>query len=179
MQQTAEETLSVYLQLLPGLLEKLSRIPDPRNPNKVKHKMTLIILYGILMFVYQIPSRRKANQELTTPHLLQNLKAVFPEIEDMPHQSTLCRLLEKMDVDSIETAYTELLKQNIRKKRFKNLLRKNRYLVAVDGTQSLLHGRMLERTLPSPLFGAKMVNIIITLMFWKRCSSLLTAWYYP
>ena len=44
MQQTAEETLSVYLQLLPGLLEKLSRIPDPRNPNKVKHKMTLIIL---------------------------------------------------------------------------------------------------------------------------------------
>lgn len=140
MQQTAEETLSVYLQLLPGLLEKLSRIPDPRNPNKVKHKMTLIILYGILMFVYQIPSRRKANQELTTPHLLQNLKAVFPEIEDMPHQSTLCRLLEKMDVDSIETAYTELLKQNIRKKRFKNLLRKNRYLVAVDGTQKYFMG---------------------------------------
>lgn len=138
IQQTAEKTLSVYRQLLPGLLEKLSRIPDPRNPNKIKHKMTLIILYGILMFVYQVPSRRKANQKLTTPQLLKNLKAVFPEIEDMPHQSTLYRLLEKIDVDSIETVYTELLKQNIRKKRFKNLLHKNRYLVAVDGTQKYI-----------------------------------------
>ncbi len=89
IQQTAEATFSVYRQLLPGLLEKLSRIPDPRNPGKIKHKMTLIILYGILMFVYQIPSRRKVNQEMTTPQLLENLKAVFPEIEDMPHQSTL------------------------------------------------------------------------------------------
>jgi len=134
IQQTAEETLGVYRQLLPGLLGKLSRIPDPRNPQKVKHKMTMIMLYGILMFVYQIPSRRKANQQMTTPLLLENLKAVFPELEDMPHQSTLCRLLEKMDVDSIETVYNELLKQSIRQKRFKNLLHKKRYLLAVDGT---------------------------------------------
>ncbi len=148
IQQTAEETLSVYRQLLPGLLEKLSRIPDPRNPQKIKHKMTMILLYGILMFVHQVPSRRKANQELTTPQLLENLKAVFPEIKDMPHQSTLCRLLEKMDVDSIEAAYTELLKQNIRKKRFKNLLHKNRYLVAVDGTQKYVMDECWDNRYP-------------------------------
>lgn len=134
-QHKVEAMLSVYQQILPGLLEKLSHMPDPRNPHKIKHKMTMIILYGILMFVYQVPSRRKANQELTTPQLLENLKAVFPEIEDMPHQSTLCRLLETMDVDCIETVYTDLLKQVIRKKKFKNLLHKKRYLVAVDGTQ--------------------------------------------
>ncbi len=148
-QHKVEAMLSVYQQILPGLLEKLSHMPDPRNPHKIKHKMTMIILYGILMFVYQVPSRRKANQELTTPQLLENLKAVFPEIEDMPHQSTLCRLLETMDVDCIETVYTDLLKQVIRKKKFKNLLHKKRYLVAVDGTQKYLllttgHGKSMN-----------------------------------
>lgn len=146
--QTAEETLSVYRQLLPGLLGKLSRIPDPRNPHKIKHKMTMVLLYGILMFVYQVPSRRKANQEMTTPLLLENLKAVFPELEDMPHQSTLCRLLESMDVDSIETAYHELLKQNMRKKRFKNLLNKKRYLVSVDGTQKYVMDECWDNCYP-------------------------------
>jgi hypothetical protein len=62
IQQTAETTLSVYRQLLPGLLRKLSRIPDPRHPGKIKYQMTVLMLYGILIFVFQISSRRKANQ---------------------------------------------------------------------------------------------------------------------
>jgi len=135
IQHVTEEQLKVYRQLLPGLLKKLSRIPDPRNPKKTKHKMTVVMLYGILMFVFHIPSRRRANQEMTTPQLLENLKAVFPELTDMPHQDTLCRLLEKVEVAEIETIYIELLKKLIRKKKFRNLLHQKRYLVAVDGTQ--------------------------------------------
>lgn len=135
IQRTTQGTLKTYSQLLPGLLQKLSRIPDPRNPKKTKHQMTVMMLYGILIFVFQISSRRKANQEITTPQLYENLQAVFPEIIDMPHQDTLCRLLEKMDVAKIETLYIEVLKKLIRKKTFKNLLHKKRYLVAVDGTQ--------------------------------------------
>ncbi len=135
IQQTTEATLNVYRQLLPGLLKKLSRIPDPRSPKKIKHQMTVVMLYGILMFVFQIPSRRKANQEMTTPQPLENLKTVFPELTDMPHQDTLCRLLEKIDVGQIETIYNDILRQLIRKKTFKNLLHKKRYFVAIDGTQ--------------------------------------------
>lgn len=72
---------------------------------------------------------------MTTPQLLENLQAVFPELTDMPHQDTLCRLLEKMAVDQIETLYIDMLRRLIRKKTFKDLLHKKRYLVAVDGTQ--------------------------------------------
>lgn len=32
VQRITEETLCVYRQLLPGLLKKLSKIPDPRAP---------------------------------------------------------------------------------------------------------------------------------------------------
>ncbi len=135
VQKIAEENLKVYEQLLSRLLEKLARIPDPRKPQKVKHQITVMMLYGILMFVFQMTSRRKTNEEMTTPQLLKNLQSVFPELTDMPHQDTLCRLLEKMDVDNIETIYIDMLRHLTRKKKFKNLLREKRYLVAVDGTQ--------------------------------------------
>jgi hypothetical protein len=148
VQLTAEAVLSVYRQLLPGLLKKLARIPDPRNPQKTKHKLTVMMLYGILMFVFHIPSRRRANQEMTTPKLLENLKAVFPEFMDMPHQDTLCRLLEKMEVEQIETLYNDLLRRLIRKKTFKNLLHQKRYLVAVDGTQKYVMDECWDERYP-------------------------------
>jgi hypothetical protein len=94
IQQTIETTLNVYRQLLPGLLRKLSQIPDPRHTGKIKYQMIVLMLYGILIFVFQMPSRRKANQEITAPQLLENLKAVFPELTEMPHQNTLYRLLK-------------------------------------------------------------------------------------
>jgi len=138
VQQTTEEQLKVYGQLLPGLLEKLARLPDPRSPKKIKHQMTVMMFYGIMMFVFQMTSRRETNQQMTTPRLLENLQSVFPELTDMPHQDTLCRLLEKMDVGQIETLYIDSLKNLIRKKTFKSLLHKKRYLVAVDGTQKYI-----------------------------------------
>lgn len=153
IQLITEEKLKGYLQLLPGLLKKLSRIPDPRNPKKTKHLLTMVMLYGILMFVFQEPSRRVANQEMTTPRLIEKLQAFFPELTDMPHQSTLCRLLETIAVDQIEEIYIETLKKMILKKNFKNLLHNKRYLVAVDGTQKYVmtecwDERFLRRKIP-------------------------------
>lgn len=135
MQTTTEEKLKVYLHLLPGLLHRLHKIPDPRQPKKIKHSMTVLMIYGIFMFVFQMASRRETNREMTTPQLLENVRAVFPELMDMPHQDTLCRLLEEIDVDQIEMQYVDLLRRLIRKKTFQHLLHRKRYLVAIDGTQ--------------------------------------------
>lgn len=135
MQMTTEAKLKVYHHLLPRLLQKLGRIPDPRNPNKHKHRITVMMLYGILMFVFQLVSRREANRGMTTPQLLANLKKLFSELTDMPHQDTLCRLLETINVSQIERLYGELLRRLIYKKTFQNLLLRKRYLVAIDGTQ--------------------------------------------
>lgn len=135
IQTTTEEKLKVYQQLLPGLLKKLHRIPDPRQLKKTKHRMTVMMIYGILMFVFHMHSRRETNREMTTPQLLENLRLLFPELTDMPHQDTLCRLLKTMDVEQIENHYIHLQRQLIRKKTFQKLLHKKRYLAAVDGTQ--------------------------------------------
>jgi hypothetical protein len=133
--QTTRDALEVYIKMLPGLLEKLSRIPDPRQPKKIKHQMTVLMIYGILIFVFQVPSRRNANQEVTAPQFLENLRAIFPELTEMPHQDTLYRLLVEIDVEQLEKIYIDMLRGLIRKKKFKNLLQNDRYLVAVDGTQ--------------------------------------------
>ena len=135
VQTETEDKINVINQLLPGLLEKLSRIPDPRNPKKVKHTMAVLMAYGIFMFVFQMESRRECNIEMTKPILLENLQALFPDLKDMPHQSTLGRLLETIQVDQIEEAYVALLKELIRKKKFRSLLYNKQYMIAVDGTQ--------------------------------------------
>jgi len=134
-QAVTEEKLKVVHQLLPELLKKLSKIPDPRNPNKIKHQITVMMLYGILMFMFNLTSRRQANEELTGPQLLENLRALFPELVEMPHQDTLCRFLQKMDSDQIESRYIDLVRHLIRRKKFRHLLYKKRYFAAIDGTQ--------------------------------------------
>ena len=40
--------LGVFRALLPKRLKELSKIPDPRQPKKVKHKLTVVLLYGVL-----------------------------------------------------------------------------------------------------------------------------------
>ena len=83
------EHVRIYRNQLPVLLKRLAKIPDPRNPQKRKHKLTVLMLYGILTFVYQIPSRREANRVMTKPQFVENLQLLFPELESIPHHDTL------------------------------------------------------------------------------------------
>ncbi len=124
--------------LLPILLKRLSKIKDPRNPKKCKHKMTVIMIYGILTFVFQMSSRREANREMTRPMFIQNLLLYFPELEDLPHNDTLMRLLSKIEVDNIEAAHVELIRNFIKKKKFQRYLINNCYPIAIDGTQKFV-----------------------------------------
>lgn len=135
-QRVVEEQLKMFRALLPMLLRRLSKIRDPRNPRAIKHKMSVLLVWGLLTFVLQMSSRREANRQMTMPMFRQNLMAMFPEIESLPHHDTLNRVLARMDdVEEIQAAQVQLLKDLIRKKKFARYLWQHRYLVAVDGTQ--------------------------------------------
>lgn len=88
----------IFQANLPILLKRLSKIQDPRNPKKIKYKLTVLMIYGILIFVFQMASKREANRKMTRPMFVENLKTLFPEIEELPHGDTLMRLLEKNEV---------------------------------------------------------------------------------
>lgn len=132
--------LGVFRTLLPKLLKKLSKIPDPRQPKKVKHKLTVVLLYGLLSFVLQMASRREANRELSRPAFLATLQALFPELESLPHADTLHRLLQEIEVQALEEAHVGLLRHWIRNKKFRRSLISQCYPIAIDGTQKLARG---------------------------------------
>jgi hypothetical protein len=111
-QQAVSEQVRIFRNQLPTLLKRLSRIKDPRNAKKTKYQLTLLMIYGILSFVFQMASRREANREMSLPMFKQNLKLLFPELDDLPHSDTLMRLLERIDVAQIESAQLDLVKSS-------------------------------------------------------------------
>jgi len=136
-QQAVEEQIQVFRSLLPTLLKRLAKMADARNPKTLKHQLTVVLMYGILTFVFQMASRREANRRLSRPQFQENLRALFPELESCPHQDTLNRLLADIEVEQIETAHLELIQRLVRKKKFYRYLIDQGYPVAMDGTQKL------------------------------------------
>jgi hypothetical protein len=134
-EDAVSEKVAVLRAKLPTLLRKLSKIPDPRNPKKIKHKLTSLMVYGILGFVLQVASRREANREMSRPVFRENLLALFPDLEGIPHHDTLMRLLDRIDVEEIQQAQLELLRALIRKRKFQKYLVEGCYPIAIDGTQ--------------------------------------------
>ena len=136
-QETTEEQLRVYRSLLPRLLKRLEKIRDPRNPLLIAHKLTVLLLSGILLFVYQMSSRREANREMSLPQFWANLRLLFPELESLPHQDTLARLLGRIAVSRIQESLIALIQQLIRNKKFSRYLIAHCYPLAIDGTGKL------------------------------------------
>ena len=138
--------------LLAEVLRTLAGIEDPRDPKKIKHQLAMVLFYGILCFVFQMASRREANRELSGPVLLEHLRQYFPELEKLPHQDTLHRLLAKIEVEKIQDLHLQMIRRLIRNKKFNRFLIKDHYPVAIDGTQKLVSQELLspewqERTL--------------------------------
>lgn len=130
--------LGVLRTLLPTLLSDLSKIPDYRQPKKVTHQLTVVLLYGLLSFVFQMTSRREANRELSRPAFLATLQGLFPELETLPHADTLHRVLQQLDIAGLEQAHVALLRRLIRQKKFRRYLIEQCYPIAIDGTQKLV-----------------------------------------
>jgi len=144
-QEATVEQMQVFRAQLPVLLKRLSKIEDPRNPKKTKHKLTMLLTYGILTFVLQMSSRREANREMTRPQFKENLKLLFPQLEDLPHNDSLMRLLARIEVSEIESATVALVRKLIRNKKFARYLVDGRYPIAIDGTQKAVRNPLWGR----------------------------------
>ena len=151
---------------LPTLLERLSKIPDPRNPKKVRHQMSVLLVYGILTFVLHMSSRREANRTMTRPVFMENLRLLFPDLESLPHHDTLYRLLERIEVSEIEAAHLDLFRRLVRKKKFRQHLIEEHYPIAIDGTQKFARDEAwcdeaLERPVGRAEEGAKQYYVYV------------------
>ncbi|MEI6972721.1 MAG: transposase family protein [bacterium] len=143
--------LGVLRNHLPELLRRFEKIKDPRNTNRITHKISLLMLYGLLSFVLQISSSREATREMSRPTFWDNLKHFFPELETTPHHETLKRLLAEIDISEIENIHLDLIRRWIKNKKFRRYLVDNCYPISIDGTQKMCREDLwadecLERT---------------------------------
>jgi len=136
--------IRVWRSLLPGLLRRLSHIPDPRRATSIKHKLAVLMVFGLFAFIFRLASRREMNRELTGALIHENLKKIFPEVETIPHADTLARLLENINPQDIEAVHIHFIKDLIKKKKFRRLLINKCLPITVDGTQKLYRDGLLE-----------------------------------
>jgi len=131
-----EQFVRLLSFILPAILELLSAIEDPRSPKKIKHSFATLMVYGIVIFLSHMSSRRAANRELAGDISFEHLREYIPQLETMPHADTLNRLLIAIDPEGIEKSYGEIILQFIRSGTFLKL-NPSRALVVIDGTQKL------------------------------------------
>jgi hypothetical protein len=127
--ESLSKTMKIILKLLIPLLDDL---PDPRDQRYIRYSKQTLYLYGIMMFVTQMPSRRDANRRLTHAIIQKNLRIVIPELKSVPHADTLAKFLKRVGSKPVQDIYERLLKKLFKNKEFKSLA--GRFTVLVDGS---------------------------------------------
>ena len=87
------EQIKAWRSILPILIKRFAKIVDPRRAKNVKHKIAVVMLYGLFAFIFRLSSRREMNRELSGAVIFENLQKLFPELESIPHADTLTRVL--------------------------------------------------------------------------------------
>ena len=143
-QDVVAAQIPTWKAVIPELLKKLSRIPDPRRLKSIKHKVAVLMLVGLLMFVFKIKSLRAVNNEMGKPQLLASLQDIFPELDGMPHASTLSRFLDRIDLGHIEKAHIAMIKDLLKKKKFQKALIFGHLPLSIDGVQKVVRDGVLH-----------------------------------
>lgn len=143
-QDILAEQIKVWRRTLPTLIQKLSRLPDPRRPQSIKHKMAVLMIFGLFAFVFRLSSRREMNREMSGAVISHHLQKIFPDLDSIPHADTLARILEIINVNEIENAHIALIKQLIKGKKFKKLLIHGCLPITIDGCQKLYRNGLLH-----------------------------------
>jgi len=138
------QQIRTWRSMLPKLIRAFSKIKDPRRAKSIKHKLVVLMLFGLFAFVFRLSSRREMNRELTDVVIFDHLKTLFPELQSIPHADTLARLLKTINPADIEATHVQLIKDLIRKKKFKKLLIQGYLPITVDGTQKMYRDGALQ-----------------------------------
>lgn len=129
--------IEAWNKIMPELIKDFERIKDPRNPNKIKHSITVIFIYALLLFLFRLPSRKEINMSLARPKFFENIKALFPEIDSKPHSDTVARVLEKMDPAELQKVHVDMIKNLIDSKKFINFLIQGNLPISIDGVEKI------------------------------------------
>jgi hypothetical protein len=70
--------IQAWRSVLPNLINRFAKIPDPRRAKSIKHKLSIVLLYGLFAFIFRLSSRREINRELSGTIIFEIYKKYFP-----------------------------------------------------------------------------------------------------
>ena len=106
--------------------------------------MTVLMLFGLILFVFRVESRRAFNENLTVPSVLEVFQKFFPEIDSIPHADTIARILERINLQELEAVHISMMRKLINNKKFKKLVIQNHLPISIDGTQKTTRDGQLQ-----------------------------------
>ena len=116
----------------PDLLEKLSKITDPRK--RKGYKMEELLLGCIMMYVFKEGSRHGFNQDRKTEQFRKNYSRLFSGL-GLPHMDTVDEVLRKIETSQLERLKGELLKGLLKKRVLHKFRLFGKYFgIAIDAT---------------------------------------------
>jgi hypothetical protein len=106
--------------------------------------VTTLLIYGLLIFIFRLTSRREANKILSRAFISQKIREIFPEFDTIPHADTLALFLEKLEPIELEKVNIRLISELIQKKKFRKLLIQGHLPISIDATQKLVRDGLLN-----------------------------------
>jgi len=94
---------------VPGLLERLARVPDPRDPRGVRHSLVVVLALAACAVLAGATSLLAVGEWIADapPHVLERvgvrLDPLFPR-RSLPAETTVRRLLTRIDGDALDRA---------------------------------------------------------------------------
>jgi hypothetical protein len=129
--------INVWKNILQEVLKKFAKVKDPRRPKSIRHKLAVLLMHALLIFVFKFGARKAINKELAKPYFHENMKELFPEFDSSPHSSTVARALERVDPANIEDIHVAMIKKLIKGKKFKRFLIQGNIPVSIDGVHKI------------------------------------------
>jgi hypothetical protein len=130
--------INAWKDILPDVFKKFDKVKDPRRPKSIKHKLAVLLMHALLLFVFKFGARKAIHKELAKPYFHENMKELFPEFDSSPHSSTVARALERIDPVNIEAIHIDMIKKLIKSKKFIRFLIQGNTPVSIDGVQKMV-----------------------------------------
>ncbi len=124
----------------PSFLNWLRAVKDPREKNKIKYPLPMVVWVGILLFLLKVESRRQIKYRFNTEEFIHNLTLLTKaDIKKMTHPDTLGNLFEKLPPEAISHVRVQMVNKLIRMRCLeKYRLLGQYYMIAIDGTGHLV-----------------------------------------
>jgi hypothetical protein len=124
-------TLHHFFIFFPQLF---ANVTDPRDPQKILYPPASLAFAGVMMFLFQLKSRRQIGLLLRNGPSVRKFHALFG-VDRFPHGDTLEATFSNLETDQIQTVVTGMTESLIRKEVLYSYRLLGIYIiVAIDGS---------------------------------------------